>query len=99
MAARKRPAIVPQAVGRVYLLKARDRPLVVFASLAGAAAEAARITNELRRDMLRDNMFGVEESDIPLASPGSFMQVLAVLDEKFGYGNAHIAITEIGVRE
>jgi hypothetical protein len=99
MVARKRPVIIPQAVSRVYLVKARDRPVTAFASLAGAAAEAARITNELRRDMLRDNMFDVEESDIPLASPASFMRVLGVLDEKFGYGNTHIAITEIGVRE
>jgi hypothetical protein len=97
--ARKRPVIIPQAIARVYLVKARDRPVTAFASLAGAAAEAARITNELRRDMLRDNMFEVDETDIPLAAPRSFMQVLAVLDEKFGYGNAHIAITEIGVRE
>lgn len=99
MVARKRPAIIPQAVSRVYLVKARDRPVVVYASLAGAAAEAARLTNELRRDMLRDNMFEIEESDIPLATAASFIRVLAVLDEKFGYGNTHIAITEIGVRE
>jgi hypothetical protein len=87
---------IPKAIGRVWIVRAKNER--IFASENSANAFAALIVAKLRQQMLEDNIANVQPEEIPEATANNFRDVQHIMADKFGYIHAdYVNIIEMGV--